>query len=66
MDFNVWFQIVVNWAGSFQIVIQRLFREMLYRCHFIAQVHPMIMTGLVFDKELFLTSIGESVLSQNK
>ncbi|XP_022823491.1 dynein heavy chain 1, axonemal-like [Spodoptera litura] len=44
--------------AQFEIVIQRLFREMLYRCHFIAQVHPMIMTGLVFDKELFLTSIG--------
>ncbi|XP_045521817.1 dynein axonemal heavy chain 1-like [Pieris brassicae] len=43
---------------QFEIVIQRLFREMLYRCHFIPQVHPMIMTGLVFDKELFLTSIG--------
>ncbi|XP_052749829.1 dynein axonemal heavy chain 1-like isoform X2 [Galleria mellonella] len=42
----------------FEVVIQRLFREMLYRCHFIPQVHPMIMTGLVFDKELFLTSIG--------
>ncbi|XP_073954769.1 sterile affecting ciliogenesis [Choristoneura fumiferana] len=44
--------------AQFEIVIQRLFREMLYRCHFIPQVHPMIMTGLVFDKELFLTSIG--------
>ncbi|XP_050552039.1 dynein axonemal heavy chain 1 isoform X2 [Spodoptera frugiperda] len=44
--------------AQFEIVIQRLFREMLYRCHFIAQVHPMIMTGLVFDKELYLTSIG--------
>ncbi|KAJ8728552.1 hypothetical protein PYW07_006248 [Mythimna separata] len=44
--------------AQFEVVIQRLFREMLYRCHFIAQVHPMIMTGLVFDKELFLTSIG--------
>ncbi|CAK1542459.1 unnamed protein product [Leptosia nina] len=43
---------------QFEAVIQRLFREMLYRCHFIPQVHPMIMTGLVFDKELFLTSIG--------
>ncbi|XP_063366022.1 dynein axonemal heavy chain 1-like [Cydia amplana] len=43
---------------QFEVVIQRLFREMLYRCHFIPQVHPMIMTGLVFDKELFLTSIG--------
>ncbi|CAH0718440.1 unnamed protein product, partial [Brenthis ino] len=43
---------------QFEIVIQRLFREMLYRCHFIPQVHPKIMTGLVFDKELFLTSIG--------
>uniref|UniRef100_A0A2A4JD05 Dynein heavy chain linker domain-containing protein n=1 Tax=Heliothis virescens TaxID=7102 RepID=A0A2A4JD05_HELVI len=44
--------------AQFEVVIQRLFREMLYRCHFIPQVHPMIMTGLVFDKELFLTSIG--------
>ncbi|XP_050357868.1 dynein axonemal heavy chain 1-like [Nymphalis io] len=43
---------------QFEVVIQRLFREMLYRCHFIPQVHPKIMTGLVFDKELFLTSIG--------
>ncbi|XP_052743009.1 dynein axonemal heavy chain 1-like [Bicyclus anynana] len=43
---------------QFEIVIQRLFREMLYRCHFIPQVHPKIMTGLVFDRELFLTSIG--------
>ncbi|CAH0663656.1 unnamed protein product [Spodoptera exigua] len=44
--------------AQFEIVIQRLFREMLYRCHFIPQVHPMIMTGLVFDKELYLTSVG--------
>ncbi|KAG6458751.1 hypothetical protein O3G_MSEX011030 [Manduca sexta] len=43
---------------QFEVVIQRLFREMLYRCHFIPQVHPRIMRGLVFDKELFLTSIG--------
>ncbi|XP_045539469.1 dynein axonemal heavy chain 1 [Papilio machaon] len=43
---------------QFEIVIQRLFREMLYRCHFIPQVHPMILTGLVFDNELVLTSIG--------
>ncbi|XP_049878805.1 dynein axonemal heavy chain 1-like [Pectinophora gossypiella] len=49
--------------AQFEIVIQRLFREMLYRCHFIPQVHPMIMTGLVFDKELFLTSIG--LMEQN-
>jgi hypothetical protein len=45
------------------VVIQRLFREMLYRCHFIPQVHPRIMTGLVFDKELFLTSIGENLIT---
>ncbi|KAG7304694.1 hypothetical protein JYU34_010040 [Plutella xylostella] len=31
---------------------------MLYRCHFIPQVHPRVLTGIVFDKELFLTSIG--------
>ncbi|CAB3221174.1 unnamed protein product [Arctia plantaginis] len=43
---------------QFWIVIQKLFKEMLYRCHFIKQVHPMIVTGLVFDKELYLTSVG--------
>ncbi|XP_060806154.1 dynein axonemal heavy chain 1-like [Amyelois transitella] len=61
-----YFHLMINADGpfyttdpaQFEIVIQRLFREMLYRCHFIPQVHPMIMTGLVFDKELFLTSIG--------
>ncbi|XP_037871312.1 dynein axonemal heavy chain 1 isoform X2 [Bombyx mori] len=43
---------------QFEVVTQRLFRDMLYKCHFIPQVSPMIMRGLVFDKELYLTSIG--------
>ncbi|CAB3241783.1 unnamed protein product [Arctia plantaginis] len=44
--------------AQFEVVIQRLFREMLYRSHSIKQVHPMILTGIVFDKDLYLTSIG--------
>ncbi|XP_041969812.1 dynein axonemal heavy chain 1-like [Aricia agestis] len=43
---------------QFEIVTQRLFWEMVYRSHFIPQVHPKIMTKLVFDTELCLTSIG--------